>query len=110
MSDYVQFEIGAAWVLGKPIFPLIFGLGENAAVPPVLNGLISRDLENRDDLTALGRDLSETIFDKIHSDDEIDLAVDRFTQLIKASCQAKDAPQQRSRPKSRQRRLGPSGL
>jgi hypothetical protein len=62
-SEFVSFEIGAAWVLDKDIRPLVFGL-DTSKVPSLLKGIVYRDISKQDQLVLLAQELSEEIFVK----------------------------------------------
>lgn len=58
-SEFVAFEIGAAWVLGKSVRPLTLG---KVPIPSLLSGVLYRDLTRIDDLVKWAEDLASEIF------------------------------------------------
>jgi len=60
-SEYVLFEIGAAWALEKTIFPLLLTKTDLKLLPALLQGHVSRSLSDLQELEQLGIDIaSET--------------------------------------------------
>ena len=66
-SDFVSFEIGAAWVLAKEIVPVVYKLASRQRMPAILSGLLSTDLTNKTALIKLATELTSKIF---HANDQ----------------------------------------
>jgi hypothetical protein len=60
-SQFVSFEIGAAWALKARIIPLVYGI-KPASMPQLLSDLVCTDLAKYDSLLKLGKDLAEAIY------------------------------------------------
>lgn len=66
MSEFVGFEIGAAWAFQKRIIPLVFFPKGDATVQSLLRGFLYRDLTQLNQLVQLGQELTSEIFLKDH--------------------------------------------
>ena len=84
-SDFVAFEIGAAWALEKEVIPLLYGPSPAKAVPSLLSSLLARDISRRDQLIRLAEDLAFEIF--VASDrpsgSEVHTASDAFLSSVR---------------------------
>ena len=85
LSEFVSFEIGAAWVLEKDVIPLIYGLGREKAVPSLLSSFLWRDISKREQLIKLAEDLAGEIFVKSDRPDgsEVDAATAAFLSSVR---------------------------
>jgi hypothetical protein len=63
-SEFVGFEIGAAWVQEKNIVPLVYMPSGGVAIPSLLNEFLYRDVSRLEDLVQLAHDLTSEIFVK----------------------------------------------
>jgi len=61
-SEFVAFEIGAAWILEKKIVPVVFSRGVRPRIPTVLAKLLYADLTDQETLIRLASDLAFQIF------------------------------------------------
>jgi hypothetical protein len=61
-SEFVSFELGAAWVLEKEIIPLTFRLRARQKMPSVLSALLYTDLTSEAALIKLASNLTSKIF------------------------------------------------
>jgi hypothetical protein len=61
-SEFVSFEIGAAWVLERRIVPVVYAKGHEPQLPAVLAGLVCSDLTNQESLVKLAGELAFDIF------------------------------------------------
>jgi TIR domain len=61
-SDYVKFEIGAAWALKKDIIPLISLEARRPRIPYLISGLRFINLKERDQVVGFGEQLGRSIF------------------------------------------------
>ncbi len=59
-SEFVAFEIGAAWALETPIKPLVLK-SESVRMPALLQGLLYCDLRNLESLVQLASELSKEL-------------------------------------------------
>jgi hypothetical protein len=57
-SEFVSFEIGAAWVLDKPIMPLVYKMNANQKLPAILVDRVYTDLK-LGELVRLGEELNQ---------------------------------------------------
>jgi len=64
-SEFVGFEIGAAWALNKNIIPLVYMPSREIRIPSLLKELLHRDLSRLDHLVQLAQDLTSKIFVKV---------------------------------------------
>ena len=67
-SEFVLFEIGAAWVLNKKLFPVVHRMKPGQQIPSVLSGLLYTNLGREDDVVKLLSTLTADIF---HAADQI---------------------------------------
>jgi hypothetical protein len=63
-SEFVSFEIGAAWVLEKKVVPVVYSRGGAPRIPVVLAGLVYSDLADQGSLVKLAGELAFDIFVK----------------------------------------------
>ena len=95
-SEFVGFEIGAAWVQKKNIVPLVYMSSGGVAIPSLLQEFLYRDVSRLDDLVQLAHDLTSAIFVKADqsSASEIFSAAKAFLSSVGAQQGAPgDAPQ-----------------
>lgn len=62
--QFVLFEIGAAWVLGKDVIPLYVGEFSDIKVPSILSNFLHLNINDIEGLIKLAEELSEIIFYK----------------------------------------------
>ena len=60
-SEFVAFEIGAAWMLETNIVPLVYGTSAKR-MPYLLRQFLARDISRKEQLIRLAEDLSREIF------------------------------------------------
>jgi hypothetical protein len=61
-SEYVHFEIGAAWGLQAEILPAVFTKRINQKTPAVLSGFVYTNLTKRNDVVKLASAVSKKIW------------------------------------------------
>lgn len=64
-SEFVGFEIGAAWALQKEnIRPLVYSKSDDIQIPALIKGYVYRNISKLEHLVQLGHDLTTDIFYK----------------------------------------------
>jgi TIR domain len=62
-SEFVAFEIGAAWALEKEsVVPLVYGSRKKVRIPSLLAGFLYRDISRESELVRVGEDLASEVF------------------------------------------------
>jgi hypothetical protein len=61
-SEFVLFEIGAAWIQEKEIIPVVYGETSSLRLPSLLSGLHCTDISGLDGLVKLAEHLSKEFF------------------------------------------------
>lgn len=61
-SEFVGFEMGAAWAFDSRVVPLVFSTAKSVALPSVFAHRLSRKLLDEGQLVALAQELSGEIF------------------------------------------------